>query len=155
MAEGVVVKLLTMSFFKFDSYGSFVTLDPVKMTTLSDPDVLTSVFVGVSPVAKYPLKVSKGEQRGAKLGRHSDTLVEPLFSPVFVVPGRGREAPIGPERASGTILSRLGMRLVVSMGVYISPIGVDFPDTAVGTVVGGTVRVWFEAVVCLLCCLRG
>lgn len=117
VAEGVVVKLLTISFFKFDSYDSFVTFDPVKITTLSDPDVLTSVFVGVSPVAKYPFKVSKGGQRGAKLDRHRETLVEPLFSPVFVAPDRDSDAPIEPERVSGTILSRSGIRLVVSIGV--------------------------------------
>ncbi len=51
-AGGVVVKLITISFFKLDSYGPSVTFEPGNITTLSGPDVLTSVFVGVLPVAK-------------------------------------------------------------------------------------------------------
>lgn len=151
VAEGVVVKLRTMSFFKFGSYGSFVTFDPGKITTLSDPDVLTSVFVGVRPGAKYPLNVSKGGQRDAKLEGHTETLVDPLFSPAFVVPDRETGAPMDPGRVSGTIFSRSGMRFVVTMGVSMSPEGVAFVETVVGTAAGGPVRVWFGAVISDIC----
>lgn len=116
------------------------------MTTLSDPDVLTREFVGVRPVTKYPFNVSKGEQRGAKLDRQRETLVVPLFSPVFVAPDRETDVPIDPESVSGTILRRRGIRLADSIGVSASPVGVDLRETAVGTVAGGTARVWFGAV---------
>lgn len=56
-----------MSFHKFDSYDPSVTFEPDNITTLSDPDVFTTEFVGVLPIAKYPLKVSKGDFRGDKL----------------------------------------------------------------------------------------
>lgn len=140
-AEGVVVKLLTMSFLKFGSYEPSVTFDPGKITTLSDPDVLTTEFVGVLPIAKYPLKVSKGDLLGENPDGQRGEIVAPPYSPVLVVPDREREAPIDPGRVSGTILRRLGMRLVVSKGAYISPEGADHVGTIAGTVEGGTVRV--------------
>ena len=121
ITRNIIIGLLAVSFFGFNSCSSFIAFSPMGVAALSSPSILADIFMKIDPMTGCPFGMSGNKRQKTGLSQRERALIRPLFSPIFITPSQSDNTPVRPREISNAVLDESKVELMISVNIWVSP----------------------------------
>ena len=126
ITKNIIIGLEAVSFFGFRSCSSFIAFNPSGVAALSRPSILADIFMKMEPNTGCPLGMSGNRRQSTGLRKRASALINPLFSPIFMMPNQRASTPVSPSDISNAVLEESNVEFMIAVNISVSPKTITF-----------------------------
>jgi len=126
ITKNIIIGLEAVSFFGFSSCSSFIAFSPNGVAALSRPSILADIFMKMDPNTGCPLGISGNSRQSTGLRKRASALINPLFSPIFMMPSQRASTPVSPRDISKAVFEESNVAFMIAVNISVSPRKITF-----------------------------